>query len=126
MFLFKDILKALTFMGCVNAAVPIIRNSPEGRAVAPTQSCHVTDHGVWVGSYSVLIEVPYGGPQDCDDTYHALEDATGTISEWQCLDSDGNIQLYFNVWYGDGVGDEINGALSRRYPTVDEFNCPDR
>lgn len=63
--------------------------------IRPTQSCHATDHGPFV-SYSVLIGVPYAGAKDCDDTYNVLESAEGAISNWQCVEKDGNIQLWFN------------------------------
>ena len=118
MFLFKGILIALTLMGSVNTAVLNIRTSPERRA---TQSCHVTYHSFWV-FYSILIRVPYGGPTDCDATYHALESAA-PISIWQCVEKNGEIQLWFNTMVNSAGG--INHALESRYPSVDSFNCPD-
>ena|SRR5277367_6008841 len=87
-----------------------------------TQSCHATDHFWWV-SYSVLVRVPYSGAKDCDDTYHALESATASISNWQCVEKDGNIQLWFNAF--PNYGSDINAALESRYPSVNSFNCPD-
>jgi len=120
MFLSGSILIALTLIGSINtAAVPNIRTFPERRT---TQSCHATDHFFYV-SYSILIGVPYGGKTDCDDTYNALESATHSISNWQCEENDGNIQLWFNV--ADYSDDEINAALESRYPSVaGGFNCP--
>jgi hypothetical protein len=130
MFLSKEMLIALALMGSVNAAVPGIRTSLERRA---TQSCHCTDNGFYE-SYSVLIRVPYLGSKDCDDTYKALENggpwvdgghqwSEVPISNWQCVEKDGNIQLWFNA--AEGQGSDINAALGSRYPSVDSFNCPD-
>jgi len=131
MFLSKEILIALALIGSVNAApVPNIRTSLERRA---TQSCHCYDHGFFE-SYSILIRVPYIGPQDCDDTYKALENggplvdnnfewSSVQLSNWQCVKSGGNIQLWFNTL--EGSGSDINKALESRYPSVDSFNCPD-
>ena len=87
-----------------------------------TQSCHAKDHYYWV-SYSVLIGVPYIGPNDCDKTYHALESATISLSNWQCVEKDGNIQLWFNAF--PNYGSTISSTLESRYPTVNSFNCPD-
>jgi len=129
MFLFK-ILIALTLLGSINAAVPNIRTSLERRA---TQSCHTTNHGIFI-SYSVLIGVPYAGKTDCDDTYNALTHAGPMISEqgyqwdgvpisnWQCVEQNGNIQLWFNAAANEG--NDINAALESRYPSVSSFNCP--
>ena len=101
------------------AQEPTSTNTPS----VATQSCHGTDHYYWI-SYSVLIGVPYGGAKDCDDTYHALESATASISNWQCVEKDGNIQLWFNAF--PNYGSAINGALESRYPSVaGGFNCPD-
>jgi hypothetical protein len=87
-----------------------------------TQSCHATDH-YYVISYSVLIGVPYAGAADCDATYHALESATYSISNWQCVEKDGNIQLWFAAF--PNYGPQINSALESRYPSVaGGFNCP--
>ena len=88
-----------------------------------TQSCHAYDHGIYI-SFDVLIRVPYGGKDDCDATYHSLEDNTHSISRWKCLNNNGYVQLYFNTanW---NIGDNVNAALSSRYPSVDNFNCPD-
>jgi hypothetical protein len=132
MFLSKQILIALPFTGSVNAAVANLRTSPERR---DTQSCHCTDHGFFQ-SYSVLIRVPYGGKADCDATYNALENggpwsndcgchqwSAVSISNWQCVNKGGNIQLWFNS--AEGSGSDINAALESRYPSVDRFNCPD-
>jgi len=128
MFL-KGILVSLALLGSINAAV--IRNSPERRA---TQSCTATNHAFFV-SYSVLIRVPYGGKSDCDATFHALTNAGPIIAvqdyewdavpltNWQCVESNGNIQLWFNC--AGGQGSDINSALESRYTSVGEFNCPD-
>lgn len=117
MFLSKAILIALTLMGFVNAAV--LNTSSERRA---TQSCHATDHGVFA-SYSIRIGVPYGGPDECDDTYNNLEDEVGEVTSWQCVEDNGNIQLWFDVPTGNGDG--INVVLGSLYPSVNSFNCPD-
>ena len=85
-----------------------------------TQSCTTKDHN-WFLSYSILIRVPYAGPNDCDATYHALEH-TVPISSWQCVNEDGNIRLWFNAYYDQG--DAISRILQSRYPTVNSFNCP--
>ena len=117
-------------MVSVNAAVPKIRTSLERRA---TQSCHATTHGFYE-SYSVLIGVPYIGKADCDATYHAIDNAgpwvnnahqwnAVPISNWQCVEMDGNIQLWFNA--AEGQGKDINAALEWCYPSVGTFNCPD-
>jgi len=91
-----------------------------------TQSCQVTQHGLWC-AYSILIRIPYIGSSDCDATYHSLEDfsqANAEISNWQCIKEPGNgyIRLWFN---SEGSSDDINNALKGRYPSVDDFNCPD-
>jgi hypothetical protein len=130
MFLFKVILPVITLMASVNAAVPKMRSSLERRA---TQSCHCTTHG-WYESYSVLIRVPYISSKDCDPTYHALENggpwvdgghqwSAVSVSNWQCVEEDGNIRLWFNC--AEGSASDINAALESRYPDVDKFNCPD-
>jgi hypothetical protein len=103
------------------ALQPTVQPTPQAPSVA-TQSCHGTDHYWWV-SYSVLIRVPYSGAKDCDDTYHALESATASISNWQCVEEDGNIRLWFNAF--PNYGSAINTALESRYPSVNSFNCPD-
>jgi len=128
MFL-KGILVALALLGSINAAV--IRTSPERRA---TQSCHATNHGLYV-SYSILIRVPYGGKSDCDTTFHTLTNAGPILgveayewdaidlTNWQCVESSGNIQLWFNC--AGEQGTDINSALESHYTSVDKFNCPD-
>jgi hypothetical protein len=89
----------------------------------PTQSCHGTSHYWWT-AYSVQIGIPYGGAKDCDATYHALESSTTSITNWQCVEKDGDIQLWFNAFANDGA--KINSALESRYPSVaGGFNCPD-
>jgi hypothetical protein len=99
--------------------------APEARSITSraTQSCHATDHGIYI-AYDVLIRVPFGGKADCDATYHSLEDNTHSVSGWKCLNNNGDVQLYFNTanW---SEGDNVNTALSSRYPSVDSFNCPD-
>jgi len=89
-----------------------------------TQSCQITQHFLWC-TYSILIRVPYIGPSDCDATYHALEDfnaANAEISNWQCVEENGYIRLWFN---SEGSSDDINNALKKRYPSVNDFNCGD-
>ena len=130
MFLSKAIFLVLTLIVSVNAAVPKIRTPLERR---DTQSCKCTDHGFYE-SYSILIRVPYIGSKDCDATYNALENggpwvngqhqwSAVSISNWQCVEENGNIRLWFNS--AEGSGSDINAALESRYPTVDSFNCPD-
>jgi hypothetical protein len=128
MFLSKEILTALALISSVNAAVPNTRTSLERRA---TQSCHITDHGFYM-SYSILIRVPYIGRADCDATYNAIEYGglnnnppwyESQISNWQCIEKGGYIQLWFNR--ADGLSTDINTALEWCYPSVDKFNCPD-
>ena len=90
--------------------------------VAPTQSCHCISHFLW-NSYTVLIRVPYGGTTLCDATYHALEDATASITDWGCVESDGFIKLWFSTEVLKGH--DVNSALSSCYPQVTSgFNCP--
>ena len=99
--------------------------APEARSITSraTQSCHAYDHGIFI-SFDILIRVPYGGKDDCDATYHSLEDWTHSVTSWKCLNNNGYVQLYFNAanW---NIGDNVNAALSSRYPSVDSFNCPD-
>ena len=118
MFLSKATLTALTLMGSVNSAVPKIRPSPERRA---DQSCSATDHFFWV-SYSVWIGVPYIGQTDCDATYHEIYNDVGEITNWQCVEEDGYIRLWFNTV--EGHSSDINYALRQRYPSVNDFGCP--
>ena len=99
-----------------------------------TQSCHATDHGAFA-SYSVWIGVPYGGSKPCDTTYNYLENGGAPmpnsayaseavlISNWQCVEMNGDTQLWFNAAPGQSAS--INAALQASYPSVDEFNCPD-
>jgi hypothetical protein len=88
-----------------------------------TQSCHATDHGAFA-SYRVLIRIPYQGPRDCDDTYSNLEFNWVGVSSWQCVENNGNIQLYFNA--GTNLGSRINSGLEACYPNIiGGFNCPD-
>lgn len=53
-----------------------------------------------------------------------FEGVTATITNWQCQEMVGNIQLWFNAaMYSSS---SINGALESRYPSVSNgFNCPD-
>ena len=106
-------------MGSVNAAVLSVPASFERRA---TQSCQARDNLFWV-SYSIYIGVPYGGPDECDGTYNNLEDEVTNISDWQCVEENGNIRLWFNAEGGNGSG--ISAVLESLYPSVNGFNCPD-
>jgi len=91
--------------------------------VAGTQSCHATDHGAFA-SYNVLIRIPYQGGQGCDHTYNNLEFHWVGLSNWQCVENDGNIQLYFNA--GTNLSSRINSGLEACYPNITGgFNCPD-
>jgi hypothetical protein len=116
-------------MGSINAAVPNIRPSLERRA---TQSCHAKCDGLFA-SYSVLIRVPFGGETDCDNTFNNLYFGTyylsnGDVSDgidvtnWQCVEMNGNTQLWFNGPAENGDG--ISAALEASYPSVNSFNCP--
>ena len=44
------------------------------------------------------------------------------VSNYQCVESDGDIQLWFNAF--PGPGKDINVALESCYPSVNSFNCP--
>ena len=113
MFLSKKILTALTLMGSVNAAVLKKRIDPN------TSTCDTTSNFLWE-SLSILIGVPYGGPQACDNTYYALESATSSVSNWQCVEENGYIRLWFNVI--NNAADAVNSALGSQYQDV-SFNC---
>lgn len=90
-----------------------------------TQSCHITDHYFWA-SYSIWIGVPFISPQDCDDTYHAIQAQVHSVSNWQCVPSGGYIQLWFNIdTFFHDQGGWIDNVLHARYPSVDSFNCGD-
>lgn len=125
MIIFKNILVALTLLGSVNAAAiseirPEIRHFSE-LASRAEQSCHVTDNWLWA-SYNIWIGVPYGGASDCDATKSALNDVT-VVTLYKCRkDENGYIRLNFNS--NTNRGQEINQALSIRYPSVNKFNCP--
>jgi hypothetical protein len=85
-----------------------------------TQSCHCTDHGVY-NSYNVLIRIPYQG-SGCDNTYGIL-DGLADVTNWQCIESDGNTQLYFNMQTDDSVN--LNKGLLTAFPNIaGGFNCP--
>jgi hypothetical protein len=87
-----------------------------------TQSCHCTNHWTW-NSYNVLIGIPYQSASACDNTYHLLESWVA-ISNWQCVENNGNTQLYFNA--GIWQNGNINNGLNAAYPNVaGGFNCPD-
>jgi len=100
------------------------RQSVEPVSVAAgTVSCHATDHGAFA-SYNVLIGIPYQGAQGCDQTYNNLEFHWVGLSNWQCVENNGNIQLYFNA--GTNLGSRINSGLEGCYPNIaGDFNCPD-
>ena len=102
-------------MGSVNAAVLKKRIDPG------TSTCHTTSNFLWE-SLSILIGVPYGGAQGCDDTYNALESATWSVTNWQCVEENGYIRLWFNT-VNNGAGG-VNSALRTQYPGV-SFNCQD-
>jgi hypothetical protein len=97
----------------------------DSRSPSPaTQSCHATDRLLWT-SYSVYIGVPYIGAADCDATYRALRGYL-TLTNWQCVEKNGNIQLWFNIDTADPqeYASNINRVLGSRYPSVNSFNCP--
>jgi hypothetical protein len=105
------------------------KTSVQRRGLGPTstqsgtQSCHCRPQfGFW-NSYSVLITIPYQGPSPCDNTYHILESWVA-ISNWQCVEKDGNTQLYFNsAAYRSSW---INNGLLAAFPNVGGgFNCKD-
>jgi hypothetical protein len=98
------------------------RVEPVSTAVGP-QSCHATDHGAFA-SYNVLIGIPYQGARACDLTYSNLEFNWVGVSNWQCVENNGKIQLYFNA--AVNLGSSINSGLEACYPNiVGGFNCPD-
>jgi len=115
MLLSKTILTALTLMGSVNAAALKKRIDPG------TSTCDTTDNFLWE-SFSILIGSPYGGPDECDTTYHALEGATDAVSNWQCVEEDGNIRLWFNEI--QDAADSINNELEYLFQGI-SFNCHD-
>lgn len=97
--------------------------SPTPTPPPPTQSCTAINHGLF-SSYSVLIRVAYRGAKFCDYTYSILESWV-PVSNWQCVENDGYIQLWFNAAIGVEIARQINGALEYCYPEVaGGFNCP--
>ena len=87
-----------------------------------TQSCHCTNRWTW-NAYNVLIRIPYQSASACDNTYNILESWIA-ISNWQCVENDGNTQLYFNA--GIWQSGNINNGLNAAYPNVaGGFNCAD-
>src|SRR5262249_3524975 len=90
--------------------------APAPSTTQATQSCHATNQGLF-NSYSVLIRIPYQGATDCNDTYDVLESGV-PISNWQCVEKDGDTQLYFNAAIGVEISAQINGALEARCPNV--------
>ena len=132
---------AQTLVARVGSVIPPDTGTPINATPSPTpetQSCHSTCHGLWA-SYSILIRVPFGGKSDCDATFNAIDHGgpliwqggrqtnawpAVPISNWQCVNEDGNIRLWFNA--APGQSDAINPALEWRYPNVaGGFNCPD-
>ena len=115
-----------------DAEQPTHQAAPRGQAASEststpsgdTQSCHAENNILFV-TYSVLIRIPYAGKDDCDATHKALQDVTNSITGFECKrDIKGYIYLSFNTanWF---YALDINNALESRYPSVDEFNCPD-
>ena len=94
--------------------------------VFATQSCHVTNNVIFL-SYSIFIGLPFGGNAycDCGGTFSALDDEAGILlTNWHCVERNGDIQLWFNTPYLGGMGDKINTQLKWCYPLVNSFNCP--
>jgi len=89
---------------------------------APVQSCYGTDHFLWV-SYTVNIGVPYDSAV-CDPTYHDLESETWSVTNWHCVERDGNTLLWFSTTPNWAY--RINKVLESHFPSVaGGFNCPD-
>jgi hypothetical protein len=85
-----------------------------------TQSCHCVEHGAF-NSYGVLINIPYQGASACDNTYSLLHSWVA-ISNWQCIEKNGDTQLYFDAAVSWGAF--INSGLEAAYPNVaGGFNC---
>ena len=115
MLLFKKILTALALMGSVNAAALKKRINPL------TSTCDTKNYFFWV-SFSILIGSPYDISPQCDTIYDALEGATNSVSNWQCLDEDGFIRLWFNEV--QSMADAINNELEALFQSI-YFNCHD-
>jgi hypothetical protein len=101
-----------------------VRASVQPRGATSTQSgvqsCHATDHGAYA-SYNVEIYIPYV-ESSCDNTYNILDNGYD-ITNWQCVESDGNTELYFNGPLDEEV--KLNGALLTAFPNIaGGFNCP--
>lgn len=127
MFLFKKLLVTFALLSSVDAAaIPEKPSSPELTTRSPeletraTQSCHATYNALW-SSYNIWIGVPYIGQSDCDATKDAISACLPTL--YKCRNENGYIRLNFNAM--NGYGKEINDGLHSRYPSVNEFNCPD-
>jgi hypothetical protein len=80
-----------------------------------TQSCHCMNRWTY-NAHKVLIRSPYQSASACDNMYHLLESWV-TISNWQCVENDGNTQLYFNA--GIWENGKINSGLNVAYPNVE-------
>jgi hypothetical protein len=93
-----------------------------------TSSCTARYHGLWV-SFSILLGVPFNGAE-CNDIFHSLEWHYNTltlISNWQCVEENGNFRLWFNMPPSDFSGEFITDMLKKRYPSIrDEFKCPNK
>lgn len=115
MLLSKKILTGLTLMGSVNAAVLRKRIEPN------TSTCDVKDNFLWQ-SFSILIGVPFLGASECDTIFHDLGGLNGGVSNWQCVEENGNIRLWFNNF--DNASGRINRDLEGAFPGI-SFNCVD-
>ncbi|KAL9079694.1 MAG: hypothetical protein Q9157_001420 [Trypethelium eluteriae] len=114
---------ALLALSCAGISPSLAAPTVNKRTVAPnTQSCYVTNH-VLSQSFDIDIGVTYANGTGCDNVYHALQDASGLILNWRCIDDgNGNTQLYFDGPDADGIL-VVNRVLSQEYPAVSGFNC---
>lgn len=95
-------------------------------APTPTQvtaTCQVKYHVFW-DAYSILIGMPYQGAALCNDIFDILyQGEEGYVTQWQCVNENGNIRL----WFIDRTHDraDINRLLTGFFPNVaGGFQCP--
>ena len=92
-----------------------------------TQFCQ-TKYNFLFCSHSILIRVPYRGSSDCDNTFHTLygdldqTESKADLTNWQCVEEDGYIRLWFNTPITFSASD-VNQRLESCYPNVNGFNC---
>jgi hypothetical protein len=104
--------------------------------VRNTQSCSVLDEFNY--NYIITIAVPFNHGDECKAVYNELDfrineampDDNPGFEEWSCISANDNDQVNgavaLNFWLSyPGFGDVINKALSKKFPSVNGFNCPD-